>query len=91
MSAKLDAYPCPIGIDTWCDPECVEVLDRCEFATCRFLGVYRKAEADHKCARLLGLFERHMMSMALPANLIARRWVRFRVYIRDVLRAAELE
>ena len=65
MSTKrqsLDAYPCPIGIDTWCNAECAEAIDNCEAVTCLWLPVYRQAMADHKCARLLRMFVKRVMT-----------------------------
>ena len=44
MSTKrqyLGAYPCPIGIDTWCNAECAEAIDNCEAVMCRWLPIYR--------------------------------------------------
>lgn len=102
MSAKrtkLDQFPCP----RWspyqrhgCEPgpACRVYEDHCEYEE-----VYRKAVADHKCARLLGIFERWFAGTtdwaisAIPDEEPWRdtQFERFRRYIRDALRAAGRE
>lgn len=98
MSTKLDAYPCPVGLGM-CYTECAEALDRCEAVTCRFLDVYRQAIADHRCARLLRVFERRASQILLRCYMLSSEqthagWTRLTKLvdaIRDALRAAGLE
>lgn len=52
----LNAYPCPSG--GMCSAECRALLDKCTDVTCRWLPIYRQAMADHRCARLLRVFEK---------------------------------
>ncbi len=55
---SCDAFPCPVGVGLMCNAECRDAIDRCEAVICLWLPVYRQAVADHKCARLLRVFER---------------------------------
>ena len=96
---SLGAYPCPIGIDIWCNAECAEAIDNCEAVTCRWLPVYHQAMADHRCARLLLSFEGDYADMASTAMLMSDsvnvdEWGDFREFVVScavALRAAGLK
>ena len=107
MSAKrltLDAFPCPVGIGLTCNAECRAAIDRCEAVICLWLLVYRQAVADHKCARLLRVFEKRYFGKLLDwlyfadlhdsrgrAERFGERMELWRETFRDALRAAGLE
>ncbi len=96
---SLGAYPCPIGIDTWCNAECAEAIDNCEAVTCLWLPVYRQAMADHRCARLLRVLDKRWLEILRETYLYVkdptfRYWINLSALTRDIrnaLRAAGLE
>ncbi len=96
---SLGAYPCPIGIDTWCNEGCAEAIDNCEAVTCLWLPVYRQAMADQKCARVLLALKRWWWDRHYWADIFvgvkgdpgSMRIARFRKLMEGRLRAAGLE
>jgi len=81
----LQDFPCSFGTNCG-HPDCAEN----ELNACRYLAVYREHLAYKRCARLLGIFYRRMMAVALPSQWIAVRWMRFKGLIRSALREAGL-
>ena len=98
---KLEQFPCPYcdGPTKFCKPDCLAALGGVD-TNCQVVDIYRKAMADHKCARLLRVFVKrgtedalvitHWATWVMKAP-FSERFARFSVAIRDALRAAGLE
>ncbi len=101
MSAKrmkLDQFPCPIGVGFICNAKCAEAIDNCGAVMCRFLDVYRKAEADHRCARLLRVINGRFLFRLAQVFRYGTCWDSAYTYLAELrqsihkyLRAAGLE
>lgn len=92
---KLFDFPCLYA--DWVDRKPTsncwhERRGHCECSEqCPMLPIYRQAIADHRCARLLAIFERRwglVVQWRLRGRLDKVR--RFRRWIRDALRSAGL-
>ncbi len=84
---KLADFRCPYHTLGGCSLDCwIGTAQRCEIRP-----IYEQAIADARCARLLGIFERHMIRIPLSADMILARWVRFRIMFREALRKAGLQ